>query len=49
MSKFLIALVWCFPLALYDGNDHGTAFMLFFGAAIGAVITGEILGVDFED
>ena len=49
MSKFLIALVWCLPLAFYDGSDHGTAFMLLIGAAVGSAITGEILGVSFED
>jgi len=31
---------------VYDGKDYGTAFMLFFGAGIGAAITAEILGVD---
>jgi hypothetical protein len=49
MSKFLIALVWCLPLAFYSGDDHGTAFMLFFGAVIGATITGELLGVSFDE
>ena len=46
MTKFLICLPWCIPLMMYEGDDYGTAFMLFFGAAIGAAITAEIFGVD---
>jgi len=46
MSKWIICLLWCIPLALYDGNNYGTALMLFFGAGIGAAITAEILGVE---
>jgi len=49
MIKLLICLPWALPLALYEGDSYGTAFMLFIGAGIGAAITAEILGVSFED
>lgn len=49
MYKLLICLPWCIPLAFYEGDNYGTAFLLFLGAAIGATITGELLGVSFDE
>ena len=51
--KWLITAVWCIPLLMYtDGKDVdelGAMLIAWFLCAVGAVVTGELLGVSFED
>jgi len=50
--KWLITAVWCIPLIIYTegkGVDElGAMLFAWFLCAVGAVVTAEILGVDFE-
>lgn len=50
--KYIIAAIWTVPLVIYcDGKGPEEAMSMFavwFGCAVGTVITCEILGVEVE-